>query len=78
MDINLYPQFRPIDIKDKPLFDEAFKNYPPRISEFTFTNLYAWRHVYKLSISDLERIDHIALRKRHPRIDFLIPSVREI
>ena len=51
--INPYPQFRPIDISDKSLFGEAFKNHPPHISEFTFTNLYAWKYVYKLSISDL-------------------------
>ena len=54
MSIKVYPQFRPIDITDKPLFDEAFRAHPPRISEFTFTNLYAWRHVYKFSISSLD------------------------
>ncbi len=54
MNLRPYPQFRPIDIQDKPLFDEAFAAKPPAISEFTFTNLYAWRHIYKLSAATLD------------------------
>ncbi|MHA1916390.1 MAG: DUF2156 domain-containing protein [Promethearchaeota archaeon] len=36
-----------IEISDKPLFDNYFKNYPPEISEFSFTNLFMWRNSYK-------------------------------
>ena len=35
--------FKPIEIQDKPLFDEFLRKDPPRISEFTFTNLFIWR-----------------------------------
>ena len=53
MKLSPYPKFRLIDITDKPLVDEVFRVSPPKISEFTFTNLYAWRHIYKFSLSDL-------------------------
>ncbi len=36
--------FKPLAISDKPLFDNFFKEYPPTISEYTFTNLYCWNH----------------------------------
>ena len=35
-----------LEIADKRLFDDYFKKYPNRISEFTFTNLFIWRHHY--------------------------------
>ena len=53
MSIPSYPSFRPLDVKDKPIFDEAFEAFPARISEFTFTNLFAWRYIYKFSVSEL-------------------------
>ncbi len=37
---------KPIEIKDKPLFDDYFKKFPPEISELTFTNLFIWRNHY--------------------------------
>ncbi len=39
--------FKPIEIQDKPLFDEFLRKDPPRISELTFTNLFIWRHHYR-------------------------------
>jgi hypothetical protein len=49
--IPLYPEFRPLELHDKPVFDNAFKSNPPEISEYTFTNLYAWRKAYDLKVS---------------------------
>ena len=37
---------KPIEIKDKPLFDDYLKRFPPEISELTFTNLFMWRNHY--------------------------------
>jgi len=39
--------FKPIEIQDKPLFDEFLRKDPPQISELTFTNLLIWRHHYQ-------------------------------
>lgn len=35
--------FQPLTIKDRSLVLSYFRQYPPEISEFTFTNLFAWR-----------------------------------
>jgi len=55
-----YPNFIPLEIGQIELFRQAFKNNPPKISEFTFTNLYSWREAYKTKVSILE--DFIILR----------------
>lgn len=41
-----FPDFKELGIEDKAIFDEYFRKYPPTISEFTFTNLFMWRHYY--------------------------------
>jgi len=46
--VDKYPDFREIGIEDRSLFEAAFSNNPPLISEFTFTNLYSWKDAYKL------------------------------
>lgn len=53
MDIPKYPDFKPIEIEDLSVFNRFFKDYPPEISEFTFTNLYAWRETYKFKAAIL-------------------------
>lgn len=51
MQIPRYPDTRPLEPADRARFDEAFVASPPEISEFTFTNLYAWREAYGLMVS---------------------------
>ena len=41
-----WDEFKPLEIQDKELFDDFFRQDAPRISEFTFTNLFIWRHQY--------------------------------
>jgi len=48
-----YPDFREIQKEDRSLFEAEFNNNPPKISEFTFTNLYSWRDAYKFKFSFL-------------------------
>jgi hypothetical protein len=49
-----FPQTRPIVLEDKVLCSPLFKQYPPLISEFTFTNLFAWRRAYQFAVSQLD------------------------
>ncbi len=46
-----HPESRPLELGDKALFDALFAELQPRISEFTFANLYLFRraHDYRLS-----------------------------
>jgi hypothetical protein len=41
-----FPDFKPIDLQDRDVFLEILKQYQPRISEWTFTNLFIWRALY--------------------------------
>ncbi len=52
MDIPHYPDSRPLELADKPLLDGIFAQLQPRISEFTFANLYLFRaaHAYRLTM----------------------------
>jgi uncharacterized protein len=54
MSIAIYPEFRCLELNGLEAFVKAFKDNPPAISEFTFTNLYAWREAYKFSVSLLD------------------------
>jgi len=51
MEIPHYPAGRPPAFADKPLLDDIFARLQPRISEFTFANLYLFRtaHDYRLT-----------------------------
>ena len=60
MIIASYPNFIPLEISHIEVFGQAFKDNPPKISEFTFTNLYSWRGAYKTKVSVLD--DLIILR----------------
>ncbi len=51
-----------ITIADKPVFDRYFRQYPPEISEFTFTNLFMWRVYYHWEF--LERDHHLLIFSR--------------
>ncbi|MDA8431034.1 MAG: phosphatidylglycerol lysyltransferase domain-containing protein [Geobacteraceae bacterium] len=53
MDIPVWPASRPLDIRDKPDFDNIFEQMQPRASELTFAGLYLFRtaHEYCLSLA---------------------------
>ncbi|MBS3905775.1 MAG: DUF2156 domain-containing protein [Syntrophaceae bacterium] len=49
-----FPHSKDLSLEDKPILDLAFQKFPPLISEFTFTNLFIWRHAYQIKISRLQ------------------------
>ncbi len=52
MEIPPYPDARDLTLADKPLLDGIFSLLQPRVSEFTFANLYLFRapHAYRLTM----------------------------
>lgn len=40
-------QFKPIELSDKPIFDDYFKKTNHNNAEKNFSNLYMWRHTYQ-------------------------------
>lgn len=74
-DVPEFPQFKDLSLKDKPLFDTLFTRFPPLISEFTFTNLFIWRHAYQIKISRLDRFLCLLSEKNKP--SFFFPPIGE-
>ena len=75
MIIASYPNFIPLEISHIKLFGQALKDNPPKISEFTFTNLYSWRDAYKTKVSVLD--DLIILRSEsEPQLRLFDPIGR--
>ncbi len=70
-----FPQFKEFSLEEKPLLEEAFINFPPVISEFTFTNLFIWRHAYQLKISHLK--DFLCLLSDQGALSFFFPPIGE-
>jgi hypothetical protein len=62
-----FPDFRKIEMKDKPLFDSFLSKHPPQISEMTFTNLFCWR---------LSRKHEFVVHKNHLLVSFLENEAR--
>lgn len=43
----MFPEFKPVEIHDLPIFYSLLGKYPPQISEHTFTNLFMWRDYFQ-------------------------------
>ena len=69
------PQFKDLSLEEKPLLDEAFSRFPPAISEFTFTNLFIWRHAYQIKISRFK--DFLCLLADKEENSFFFPPIGE-
>lgn len=54
MSIPAFPEWREIELADKPVFDRALAANPPDLSTYTFTNLFAWRGPYHSEVCELD------------------------
>jgi len=68
-----FPVFKELGIEDKSIFDEFFKKYPPEISEYTFTNLFMWRHYYNFKWAMLN--ENIAIIARPGEKTYFFPPI---
>lgn len=68
-----FPVFKELGIEDKSIFDEFFKKYPPEISEYTFTNLFMWRHYYNFKWAMLN--ENIAIITRPEEKTYFFPPI---
>jgi hypothetical protein len=70
-----FPQFKNLSLEDKPLLDFHFTQSSPVISEFTFNNLFLWRHTYQMKISRRQNfLCLFAENREHP---FFFPPIGE-
>lgn len=68
-----FPPFRPLAKKDQTLIERTLEKNPPEISEFTFTNLFAWRDVYRFEIALFDKL--ILLRSATNQIKKFFPPI---
>ena len=73
MEIPLYPECRPLELEDKQILDEIFHQVQPRISEFTFANLWLFRHAHEYRLSNVDNTIVILGRGYDGEPYFLIP-----
>ena len=68
--------FEPLSLAHQGLVDDFFRRFPPQISEFTFTNLFIWRHYYQFRVSVVH--DFLTLLGQPPgSAPFLFPPLGE-
>ncbi|MEM2122010.1 MAG: hypothetical protein QXE79_00045 [Candidatus Bathyarchaeia archaeon] len=72
-DLPEYPETRELSLRDKEDLTELFTHFQPHISEYTFTNLYAWRSSNKCILSSIEG-EPLVIRE-HNRILHLMPPI---
>jgi hypothetical protein len=70
-----FPQFEDLTLEDKPLFDQLFTQFPPVISEFTFTNLFIWRNCYQIKISLFQKF--LCILSDRGETSFFFPPLGE-
>ena len=70
-----FPQLKDLTLEDKPLCDQLFNQFPPQISEFTFTNLFIWRQAYQIKISHLQNF--LCLLSEQEGSSFFFPPIGE-
>jgi hypothetical protein len=73
--VSEFPQFKDFSLEEKPLLDTLFKHFPPLLSEFTFTNLFIWRHAYQLKVSRLKNF--LCLLSDQGENSFFFPPIGE-
>jgi hypothetical protein len=70
-----FQQFKDLSLEEKPFLDTLFKHFPPLLSEFTFTNLFIWRHAYQLKVSRLKNF--LCLLSDQGENSFFFPAIGE-
>ena len=65
-------QYKEIEISDKSLVDEYFRQNPPEISEYTFNNLYLWRSYRRVFFAEYQGW-LILMMRRGDKMCFLPP-----
>ncbi len=69
-----FPEFKPIEITDRETLEDYFREHPPLVSEFTFTNLFGWQKVHNYQISKYDN-GFLILKESKGNLSFLQPLI---
>lgn len=70
-----FPALAPLDMEHKPALDAAFASQRYCISEFTFTNMYIWRHKYGAQITRFDEVICLLSWRADPEDSFVLPPI---
>lgn len=70
--MNNFPHSSVIDIESRSLFEAAYKNLPPSVSDLVFANLYCWQDIYPYRISSIGNLLLVHYREEDT-VTFLPP-----
>jgi hypothetical protein len=45
-EVPIFPHFKPVELEDRDVIHEFIRAYRAETSEWTYTNLFMWRHHY--------------------------------
>ncbi|MBN1780672.1 DUF2156 domain-containing protein [bacterium] len=51
----VFPAFKPLSIDDREIISGHFLAYPTELSDYTYTNMFIWRHYYRVQWSMLDQ-----------------------
>lgn len=71
--ISKFPEFQDISWENKAVLDWFFSEYPPEISEYTFTNLFIWRKARPIKLSLIDQSLCVMAQKDEMMRFFLPP-----
>lgn len=70
------PETRELTLEDRGWLDGLFDRERGGISEFTFTNLFIWRHAYGLRLAQVDGAVCLFSWRSDPADSFLLPPLR--
>jgi hypothetical protein len=74
-DVPAFPDLADLGLEHKPLLDGLFRELKPGTSELTFTNLYIWRHAYRLRLTRMGDVICLLSWRADPEDSFVLPPL---
>ena len=71
MTVPEFPEFREVDISLKPAVQDLRRRFPLEASEYTFTNIFAFRLGYEFQLSRLR--DNLIIKRNKEPVSFFSP-----
>lgn len=72
-DLPTYPKTRKLKITDYHHVAPLLKEYPLKISDYSFTNIFAWRQAYNYRISDFNEM--LIVSGQYRKRPFILPPI---
>ena len=72
-----FPEMAPLDLTHKPAWDALVREWDIQASDFTFTNLYIWRHAYGAHLTCMDGVVCLVSWRADPEDSFILGPIGE-